>query len=542
MREALKWSKNHITGEVIQKTVYKDGHALQGRATIQVIGEDGQIKSETVSENIIHKNIQEQEFYRYAYHQACGNGVPSLYSTGWWQNQMSLIALSTDDEEEGEDKYVHKGSIIGYCPRTDTNAGSDAKRGVYNPNESWSKRTEDGYMHYHLVYDFGTSQANGTFSSVWWDIISSTDYSRWKNSVSPIRAIPRKNATGLGIVDYIRRDVKGNYYQYKDGKYFKITNFHKHINGYAEAKTSENHDTSFVSYLYTFADGTRYVKLENVVNGTGTSWKNMKFDIVVYDTQSGSEISRTVMDNFEAYFPELSTYIPASPHSGLSIQPTIKVVTEEGYVVINFYLYSGSSGSSYQYFPYYNGNTISGKTHLTNVSGQFNANTKTWKKNPKFDVDCMRLGFFHTDSSQQPSNIVDKFLLNGCEFFITTYTSYGSYALYYITNKDTLSSYSYIGVGDLGWNGSYSSSYPRAFGCYCREYKALIPNKPSSENSVSSSLQHALYVIQHHSAHTKLPSPVTKTSADTMKVQYDYLIQIPRLFTDNGDFITMPEN
>ena len=37
-----------------------------------------------------------------------------------------------------------------------------------------------------------------------------------------------------------------------------------------------------------------------------------------------------------------------------------------------------------------------------------------------------------------------------------------------------------------------------------------------------------------YSSHTKLPSPVTKTNTTTMKVTYDYYIQVPNMFAEKG--------
>ena len=38
-----------------------------------------------------------------------------------------------------------------------------------------------------------------------------------------------------------------------------------------------------------------------------------------------------------------------------------------------------------------------------------------------------------------------------------------------------------------------------------------------------------------YSSHTKLPNPVTKTNTTTMKITYDYYIQLPNLFAESGN-------
>ena len=41
-----------------------------------------------------------------------------------------------------------------------------------------------------------------------------------------------------------------------------------------------------------------------------------------------------------------------------------------------------------------------------------------------------------------------------------------------------------------------------------------------------------------YSSHTKLPSPVVKTNTTTMKVTYDYYIQMPNIFAEKGKEFT----
>lgn len=79
-------------------------------------------------------------------------------------NLIGGILLYNDALEEDPDKYFADQSnpVIGYSSN-DVNTGEDTKRGSMNQTESGPLDDDSGYR---FVFDFGTSQANGTISAV----------------------------------------------------------------------------------------------------------------------------------------------------------------------------------------------------------------------------------------------------------------------------------------------------------------------------------------------------------------------------------------
>ena len=60
-------------------------------------------------------------------------------------------------------------------------------------------------------------------------------------------------------------------------------------------------------------------------------------------------------------------------------------------------------------------------------------------------------------------------------------------------------------------------------------YKGMVFVTPTTGGYIRPSL------IRPYAAHTKLPNPVTKTNNTTMKITYDYYIQVPDMFAEEGE-------
>lgn len=543
MREVKKWNKDYRTGEIVEKMVVKNNDGLQGRATIQLFDKEGNLVDETFTENIIHDVYGDMENYRRLFQMTVGNDVPDIgggYSYSWVKGFQTIL-LTTDDDEESEEKIGQKGDIIGYCPRTDTNAGSDAKRGVYNPNESWSKVTEDGYLHHHLVYDFGTSQANGTFNSVFWT--GPLTYNRYRERLYyPFFLRSVKNTRGVTLTtNIIVKDRFGNYYQ-TDGSrtfYKRITNFEKYLNGYEGLKVSANDEKStYIPPLNWIGATQEYARVENNSHVAGQSW-SCAFDIV-HRGASDEEISRLSVTDIESLVPNLRTYMDKNSRSDKYFRyEKVCMVGENGDVVVLFYGYAGSSSSSYYIFPTYNSGTNTVNTNALTyncyLGGIYNVKTKTWKITPSFTPESMGLGFYYGTSSGDGhyyvNSVIDKFEFEGKTYVLSSHNYAYPMFEYNASNGKIIT----IGANNMGTDAGYSGGH-MLFSCYIKELKAFYPYNASSNSYFG---YHGLAMITPVSAHTKLPKPVTKTNADTMKVQYDYLVQIPNIFNLDGDYLRM---
>lgn len=76
--------------------------------------------------------------------------------------QISLT--DADHAEDPNTEWLRKGKMIGYALTTVTYSGSDPLRGTYNSAESFTNAEQ-----VHMVFDFPTSAANGTFNSLYFN-------------------------------------------------------------------------------------------------------------------------------------------------------------------------------------------------------------------------------------------------------------------------------------------------------------------------------------------------------------------------------------
>lgn len=535
MREVKKWNKDYRTGEIVEKMVVKNNDGLQGRATIQLFDKEGNLVNETFTENIIHDVYGDELMYRQLFQITCGNSVPSMGGGGTanFQQSFQTMILSTDDAEESEEKIAHWGDVIGFCPRSDTNAGSDAKRGVYNPTESWSKITEDGYRHYHLVYDFGTSQGNGTFNSVIWTPPLQSNYREKYYYPFFLRTV--KNMVGNLTAKHIVTDKDGNYYKTNSNRdeYYRITNLEKYLNGYEALKTSPNNERStYIRPEFWIGTTGEYVASSGVSHTTGSAW-SCKFTLT-HRGKSEEEIHKLEVSDIETLVPDLRTYMDKITRSDRYFKlENVWYVGYNGDVLMTFYGYNGYGSGSHFCFPTYDSgtNTVDkGKlTYFCRLGGVYNVKTKSWKVTPSFTSESMGYGYWLNHNKSYLQNVIGRFNFEGRELDITISSGLNPFIQY---NPSTFK-YTTIGGGNLGYNPSNANMM---FSCYIKELKAFYPYNVDNSNYA---YYNGLAKIMPMSAHTKLPKPVTKTNADTMKVQYDYLVQIPNIFNLDGDYLRM---
>ncbi|EJL44032.1 hypothetical protein PMI08_02150 [Brevibacillus sp. CF112] len=85
------------------------------------------------------------------------------YVSSAFRDHFETLTLTTADHPESPNtEWVRKGKVIGYAYTTGTYSGSDVLRGSYNAAESFTTPEQ-----VHIVCDFPTHAANGTFSSIY---------------------------------------------------------------------------------------------------------------------------------------------------------------------------------------------------------------------------------------------------------------------------------------------------------------------------------------------------------------------------------------
>lgn len=538
MREVLKWNKNHLTGELVEKKVFKPDNGVMGKVKIELF-RDGELINETFTENIIPKNhIPDCEWYRVLYRSIMYGGSNTMYGGHNQGATFHNIVLSSNNRDEDENMLTYPGGDIGWCPRTSTDAGSDTKRGTYNPTESYTEY-KNGFYHAHLVYDFTTSQANGTFNSVWW---SKQNY---RNVILPTFNLALVENMGLSLNrHYAIYPGAFNTYFYHDSDkkfdsttsyYYLMKNGEYYFNG-AEPLTV-NQKVKFTNYEYIPRDlqhwgADKAVGIQNIVKNQGVATS----DLVVYNNKF--EVIKRVAFN---YYDLEGMSSALRKHSYTRFGPNrIFKVLDNGDVYIIFYAESTStSSSSYRFVPSYD-STADTMTQNNAYNGFFlgiyNIDREEWVLEPSInDIRSVRANGY-----SGIRDIIGYITVDGVE--------YG-----YKNAKDFLFKVDPHSTREYYWTMSYhyrDSMYQEYLGSYMKwgptthiHGTNVLYNYRGTTSTDSDYRSQGTFLrfVPSYTAHTKLPNPVTKTSVDTMKIQYDYYIQIPRVTSPDGDYLTYPE-
>lgn len=190
IRQSKATKRNFLTGEAIEIIKEKPLKSVRGVHTIELFDAlTGKLVERVESENFISKVMEELQrqaallafltdsislsgsYIQYngplydlaKYNVVFDNADMSWVTSGSFP--MSWLVLTDyDGPEDPENEIIMRGRIVGYASRYSTYAGSDTKRGSLNTAESFIES-----RHIHLVYDWPTHAANGTFQSVYWN-------------------------------------------------------------------------------------------------------------------------------------------------------------------------------------------------------------------------------------------------------------------------------------------------------------------------------------------------------------------------------------
>jgi len=495
MRQVIKTNHNFVTGEHYEQRVLKPVQASHNRVTIQLCDAvSGKVVEEATTENAITPFLESSAYGSIAYQLNSGdlNGGCSYPS-------FASIVLSDSDIGELEDLYFIHGNVVGMCNRNDTNgAGKSKYRGTYNASESYSKIEDNGYKHIHLVYDWPTSAGNGKIQNIYWMPVS-VEYYDVDSSYYPrfVAALQAFNGT-YNKFSNLTFDKRGNAYQVKDSKYYKVLNFIKAINGVGDLKTET--DESFHNNYE--VNGCYYTFSSSYANA-GKSNFSMTLTINKHDTTGA--IIDTWTEDLITSAPQL---VELRNNSKLGARTTPSAYAraycdDDGWVGIQV-TYSGETSSSI--FPARNsqGELDQNKSYYATVYSMYNVLTKQWLHVPNpWDVWCT---YEHYTNNTVLRKIDNRHLCrNG--YFITIDTS---------ESEVHSASYSSSFVSSIGYRSEYSPyGYPTKF-------HASLPIATGNYNN-------SIYVlaIRPISAQTRLAAPITKTTLNTMKIQYDFFFKIP---------------
>lgn len=560
VREVLKWNKDYINNKIVNVKCLKEDNGLIGKVNIKLFDKDGNVTNETFTENVIPNVMFDNEMYANMYNKIKSgfyrqNNTGGTVGTGGAFN--NLVLGSSLRDENSSNILMDCGDIIGWCPIDSRDAGSDITRGIYNPTESYTK-FEKGYYHAHLVYDFGTSQGNGTFNSIWWarklgsGSICSRVYGEWFNS-------PGGSRNKSAIDDYVYYPgVNGEFYielLKKSNKIHKIKNplyyfNNSHTLEYDEKEEFKRIELPLAHQVINSENDFIKISNYNQTSGNGNTLQ-CNFDLELRN--KNNEIIDTV--KLDVVSNEIRKYFTRYNSGSMYMQlHNIFKVTDTGSVFMTFECmnstYTGSS--SYYIFPKYDdktdsitgidGNGGNGNCEgFSQLLGIYNIYSKTWVLEPSLtSVESRRI----TSSAVTIRRFLSCVSIQGEDYYYSLDKKQPYYDLLYSISETPGKPYRY---NIKSYSGRNITGYPFSYDGYARychvpgaDYLIAAGSSYGSEYG-NNYIVGDLKLTHAYSAHTKLPNPVTKTSADTMKIQYDYYIQVPKSFSTDGDFLTLPE-
>ena len=476
MRQVIKTNHNFVTGEHYEQRMLKPVQQAQNRITIQLCDADtGSVIEEAVTENAISPCLESMAYGKIA---SILNNDDYLNGSCDKDTSFSTIALSDSDISELEDPYFIHGNIVGFCNRTDTASASANKyKGIYNSAESYTRIEDNGYKHFHLVYDWQTSAGNGKIQNIYWyNPTVKSDY-----NIPPCLYSASTIWSSQSLAD-VHFDRRGNAYKLVNGKYYKVLNFIKYVNGIESIKlaTEESFHNNYEvnGYYYTFSS--------NYTGGGSTSF-TATLTINKHDTNGN--IVDTWTEDLISSAPQLVELKNSSKLRSFWAQVGA-YCDYDGWVGfhVNFV-----EDSSYKDFPTRNstGELTPNSESYANVYSMYNVLTKQWLHTPSpWDVWCT---YKHYTDYKCLKKLADRHICKSD--YIIKVTS------------DDVEAVEYGGA----LNGSYSYKH-------ADEIHSSLPIIIYDGNP---------YAITPIAAQTRLASPITKTSLNTMKIQYDFFFKIP---------------
>lgn len=491
MRQVIKTNHNFMTGEHYEQRVLKPVQASHNRVTIQLCdAASGQVVEEAVTENAITP-LFECSAYGSIAQQLNNNALNGgLYSYPTFES----IVLSDSDISELEDPYFIHGNVVGMCNRADTSgAGNSKYRGTYNSAESYEKFEDNGYKHIHLVYDWSTSSGNGKIQNIYW-LPAEFNYN-YPDYTRAIATLQRFN-NSYNNTD-VTFDKRGNMYKKVSDKWYKILNMLKFVNGIESAKlaTEESFHNDFEvnGYYYTFSYSSANV---------GTTSCTFTLTINKHDT-SGTIVDTWTEDLITAV-PQLVELRNNSMLGGYGTLQCNAVCycDDDGWVGFSTYYCSRGASPSYRVFPVRNsaGELEQNKSYRATVYTMYNVLTKQWLRVPNpWDVWCT---YAHWTDQKVIKKVDNRNItLRGLLIEIDAGSS------------DVYGEQYSLNWGSPGDNRNLTHPY---------SIHSNLPICACYSNNTS-----GLYAIRPISAQTRLAAPITKTTLNTMKIQYDFFFKVP---------------
>ena len=526
MRKAEGYDKNFINGSIEEHVKMKPNVEIKGVITIQLFDEEGKLEREIKTENRITDAIAKMAFMdyfccrirgnhwgiQYEYNDAEVGSTQASKDTNFTEQNGSYSYFTapfrhfflTDDAtpETGFARSI-KGNIVGWADKSRAYAGASTVKGTLNLSESLF--TESNL---HFVFDFPTSVANGSFQKLWWCEMS------YDSSTQEI----------LYGLKPISRNFKLDSYASKSVSTPTGTNF---TPGFLTATYTHNYRVfKYNNKLYVIGinsstskacmaiinfDTQEYteVDLYTTMGLTATSFRPNQWMmaqennyVYIFYYSNSTKLHRLNLDD------NTKTEVTLTSAYTTLIGQQIPEIASNWYSSIETYFQSGLIGckNGKLYIPVRYNNGAINKTFILvcnpdanlTKTALYDLSTITIPGGP-FSAGAMTLSGYPL--SLQPRDADTWFVSNGSYTFVTD------------------NSFNIIDIAYRSYAFDYTNVLEDTAGSAIKKYRV------NRSGNFIYQWGYDWIVWEPMAAMTLLPSPVTKTPTNTMKIQYDFNIQ-----------------
>lgn len=478
MRQVIKTNQNFVTGEHYEQRVLKPIQMAHNRVTVQLHdATSNKLIEEATTENAVSSVLESRAYHSIATMLNGNNAINGIAN----YTPFASIVLSDSDLEELQDPYFVHGSVSGVCNRTDTSgSGDSAYKGMYNSAESYQRNEDGGIHHIHLVYDWSTSAGNGKIQTISWLGGTIGNYTDGRE-----RTIEQDSTLNYqpGAYGFIF-DRHGNLYKKVNDKYYKVLNMTYFINGMTDLDLA-----STESYFKTHEVNGYYYTCSYAATGSGTTFA---MTMTINKVDFNGNVVDTWTEDLISGVPQL---VEARTQSKLDTRSNNNAsfydyCDFDGWigVAVNYSTYS----NGYALPTYSNGAFVEGSyTMQCTVYTYYNVLTKQWLRVPN-PWDAKQRAMWGQNRVVLKKIDANQWCSSGelvrIDPSISDLHAYQYCPTYLISMHSSLP----VGVYYYPNNSTYN-------------FNAIAPI----------------------CAQTRLASPITKTSLNTMKIQYDFSFKVP---------------
>jgi len=526
MRKSTGYDTSFTDGTIAEHIKMKPEAEIRGIVTVQLLDEHGQVQREIKTENRITDSIARMAFMDYFCCRIRGNpwgrqweyNDPEVGSTqankdssyredasgsgvSYFAAPFRHFFLTDDTTPETGFARAIRGNIIGWADKSRAYAGASTVKGTINLSETLF--TESNL---HFVFDFPTSVANGTFQKLWWceQVFDSTT---------------QEILFGL---KHISRNFKLDNYTSRWRTFPPATNF-----------TPGSSSSMFFYRVFQYNNRLHVI-------GSNSSTSRACMAVININTEEYTEVDlHTTMgltstsfrpnhwmmaqeNNFVYIFYE---FVSNRLHRlNLDDNTRIEVSLSNNYTsLIRAHIPEIPSSYDSTLTTNFRSSTIGCKNGKLYIPVRYH-NGSVWRSwilvcNP--DANLTRVALIDLSTTTTPSGPFSAVAsrLNGYDLQLQTrdadtwFVSNGSYT--FVTDNN----FNIIDTAYRSFSFDFRHVLEDTAGCAIKRH-----NVERSGNFISS-WGHSWLIWQPVAAMTLLPSPVTKTPTNTMKIQYDFNIQ-----------------